>query len=380
LDTNGHGNRPYSKEYLENISIVDEGLRAVEEMVETYFEKDGKTAYVFTADHGMNNRGAHGDGDPQNTETPLITWGAGIKRATLLENPSINEQSRSWELQGVERTDLHQADITPLMSSLIGVPYPMNSEGSLPIPLLDNTEAYKAEAVYKNALELLAQYRLKVERRQKVEISYVPFEPLQNVEKMVSNIEYLLKNGNYHRAETESYNLMNLTILGLRYLQTYLKNLPRYDWQVLRSIVASGYTGWIVFSLIFIVKMYTDQNFANLQILGTFRTKTVVITAFLTFGSILYRKESPLSYYGYLFFPILFWCKIMEELPYIKQKIVSGAHIGILAYLVLYIVTLEILVAVALTKGFIIFFPRNIDHLFDSDGFGLAINLEKTLL
>ena len=70
LDTNGHAFKPNSEEfvfwtghspflrdrYLENIELVDRGIQHAVEMIENYY-KDGKTAFVFTADHGMSNIG-----------------------------------------------------------------------------------------------------------------------------------------------------------------------------------------------------------------------------------------------------------------------------------------------------------------------------------
>lgn len=56
IDTNGHAHRPYSKEYLENIRYVDREIERVVQRLDAYFA-DNKTAYVFTADHGMNNKG-----------------------------------------------------------------------------------------------------------------------------------------------------------------------------------------------------------------------------------------------------------------------------------------------------------------------------------
>lgn len=45
--------------YLHNIATVDVGVEQVVALFEEYFD-DGKTAYVFTADHGMGNRGRGG--------------------------------------------------------------------------------------------------------------------------------------------------------------------------------------------------------------------------------------------------------------------------------------------------------------------------------
>jgi len=45
------------RQYLENIKLVDQGIQRITNMFEDVFHADGKTAYVFTADHGMTNWG-----------------------------------------------------------------------------------------------------------------------------------------------------------------------------------------------------------------------------------------------------------------------------------------------------------------------------------
>ena len=123
-DTAGHGFKPGSeyvdflalfytyfdcgfRGYKNNIKFVDENIPKVEKWFEDAFP-DKSTAYVFTADHGMTDWGSHGAGSNHETETPLIAWGAGIK----IER---------------KRKDVHQIDVAPLLSALIGINYPINS-------------------------------------------------------------------------------------------------------------------------------------------------------------------------------------------------------------------------------------------------------------
>lgn len=90
------------------MKVVDDGVKRIEEVFKNFY-KDDATAYVFTSDHGMTDWGSHGDGSLYETNTPLITWGAGIKT-------------------NKKRNDVKQADIAPLLATLIGVNIPINSE------------------------------------------------------------------------------------------------------------------------------------------------------------------------------------------------------------------------------------------------------------
>lgn len=89
------------------MNYVDRKIEEVVQMTENFFG-DNATAYIFTADHGMTDWGSHGSGSTDETETPLIVWGAQINASNY--------------------QDIEQVDITPLISSLIGIPIPINNE------------------------------------------------------------------------------------------------------------------------------------------------------------------------------------------------------------------------------------------------------------
>lgn len=57
-DSNGHAHRPYSSIYLNNVKVVDHIAERVYNLLQNYF-KDDLTSYVFTADHGMSDKGLY---------------------------------------------------------------------------------------------------------------------------------------------------------------------------------------------------------------------------------------------------------------------------------------------------------------------------------
>jgi phosphatidylinositol glycan class N len=216
LDSNGHTFRPHSKEYLNNIAVVDQGIEKVTKIINDFY-KDDNTAFIFSADHGMSNIGNHGDGNPDNTKTPLVAWGRGI-------NSSISMQDNEFYWASSKRKDVKQGDIAPLMATLLGVPIPMNSVGILPIEYLQGSEEYKAKSLYVNAQQILAQFLKKSELKKNSEPFFSPYDPLTNSKShyhlMKGEIENFLEKGNFAEAQSLSMKLIETSLDGLRYFQT----------------------------------------------------------------------------------------------------------------------------------------------------------------
>ncbi|EPY82722.1 hypothetical protein CB1_000632065 [Camelus ferus] len=57
LDENGNPRAPFIREYMDNIKIVDEGVKEITSMLKDFYGNDGKTAFIFTSDHGMTDWG-----------------------------------------------------------------------------------------------------------------------------------------------------------------------------------------------------------------------------------------------------------------------------------------------------------------------------------
>ncbi|KAF2864515.1 putative phosphatidylinositolglycan class N [Piedraia hortae CBS 480.64] len=308
LDTTGHSYRPYSREYLRNIQVVDEGVREITQTIDDFFG-DGQTAYVFTADHGMSDWGSHGDGHPDNTRTPLIAWGAGVaKPVTVSESqfaPGHEDGfSHDWHLDHVKRNDVAQADIATLMAYLAHLEFPVNSVGELPLPYLDASDEEKAKAMMVNARQIVEMYRVKEEQKKARVVNYRPFSPEEPIKKKLSSVEALLTASQYDNAIKAADEVIKHTLKGLRYLQTY-------DWVFLRTVVTLGYLGWIAFAFTTAVDEYMLGGRVQVS-----RTPTLIgAFAAILVGvySMLLYQDSPLTYYAYVFFPVFFWEEVFAR-------------------------------------------------------------------
>uniref|UniRef100_A0A8C1IV32 GPI ethanolamine phosphate transferase 1 n=1 Tax=Cyprinus carpio TaxID=7962 RepID=A0A8C1IV32_CYPCA len=125
------------REYLENIDLVDAGVAEIVTMMDDFYGHDRKTAYVFTSDHGMTNWGSHGAGHPSNAD-PL--------------------------------TCMHF--LYYFINSFLA------SQGVLPLIYLNNSQHFKAESIYANAIQILEQFRVKMAQKKETTM-YFLFTPCQ---------------------------------------------------------------------------------------------------------------------------------------------------------------------------------------------------------
>ncbi|GMR53657.1 hypothetical protein PMAYCL1PPCAC_23852, partial [Pristionchus mayeri] len=133
IDTNGHGHKPDSPIYRDNLRIVDGRMKRLVSKVQQVFG-DNKSAFLFTSDHGMTEWGSHGGGSPQETNTPFLAWGSGVNG-------------------GVKET-IDQVDLCPFIASLLAIPFPTNNHGRIHLNLLNTSSRYQSSAVMANFLQL----------------------------------------------------------------------------------------------------------------------------------------------------------------------------------------------------------------------------------
>ncbi|CAN0857489.1 GPI ethanolamine phosphate transferase 1 [Linum grandiflorum] len=355
-DSNGHAHRPFSSIYLNNVKVVDHIAERMYALLEDYY-KDNRTSYIFTADHGMSDKGSHGDGHPTNTDTPLVAWGAGIKYPTRTSDTIysdhvvrfVDEHEHGtptpvdWGLSGIERVDVNQADIAPLMSTLVGLPCPVNSVGNLPLGYISMLKAEEAEAVVANTKQILNQFLRKSgtisehvkfqsimsEMKHASSLYFKPFVPLANHTAWLEQIESLISVQDYGGAVKISEDLRSLALQGLHYFQTY-------DWLMLMTIITLGYIGWMLYLVIHVLQSYAslardimkmkpvvsrENNsrkcaFANAGVLQVYLLGILVMA---TISILLIVEHSPPLYHAYIAMTVFLWTNILGEYRFIRS-------------------------------------------------------------
>ncbi|PKA57925.1 phosphatidylinositol glycan, class N [Apostasia shenzhenica] len=330
-DTNGHAHRPFSSIYLNNVKVVDQIAENVYNLVESYF-KDKKTAYIFTADHGMSDKGSHGDGHPTNTDTPLVAWGAGVMspKGRHSYQPDFGVHfvddhkhdmptPKEWGLDNIERVDVNQADIAPLMATLVGLPCPVNSVGNLPLAYLQLNKAEEVEAALANTKQILNQFLRKSQIKKLNSLRFKPFKPLTNYSFILSQIEDFISARDYEAAMKSSKNLRTLSLSGIHYFQTY-------DWFMLMSTVTLGYVGWMINLLLHVLQSYTilstNSFMKKNQVVphGSMKKKVYIAGCLLMglISFILLVENSPLLYHAYVLMCVFLWTRIFSDIHLLK--------------------------------------------------------------
>ncbi|VDK86598.1 unnamed protein product [Litomosoides sigmodontis] len=223
LDTNGHGYKPQSDKYINNIAVVDAGIAKVVQLLNDFYD-DNRTAFLFTSDHGMTDWGSHGAGTEAELTTPLVIWGCGVRGSTV-------------------RNKVSQIDLSPLMSALLGCPIPMNSFGTVPLHLLNATPKYKFMVAYANFKQMLEQFTLKKNEKKARSLPFMfhDFDQLHpNILPIIeSEIERLVTQNRFDAA-------ISVCMRWIPVLRTGLIYFHRHDQTLLGIAVASTFITWML--------------------------------------------------------------------------------------------------------------------------------------
>ncbi|GFF60503.1 GPI-anchor biosynthetic protein (Mcd4), putative [Aspergillus udagawae] len=318
-DTTGHAYRPSSEEYLDNIRHVDNGIKEITRLIEEFFG-DNQTAFVFTSDHGISDWGSHGDGNPDNTRTPLVAWGAGIAKPQLTRSPGTHGGrdllSSGWALDHIQRHDVQQADVAALITYLLGSEFPASSLGRIPLPYLDARLEVKALAALANARAVLELYRTKEAAKKATKIWFSPKTYRSKNDfpgKQIARIQDLISAGKFEKAISMSRDVYSKTLESLDYLQSY-------DWLFLGTVLTTGYLSWILFVLSRVV----DVHLQNPKPPSRSWIRVIVFCCILIGLFLVFRYEcSSWRYYLYAIFPTFFWEQILAK----RKSLANGINL-----------------------------------------------------
>lgn len=274
LDTHGHGFRPNSRQYYANIALVDRGIERVFNEMEKRFP-DGRTAYVFTSDHGMSDKGSHGAGDPSETETPLIVWGSGAGRP--LADATFDARSpKSWMVEHITRFDVEQADVAPLLATLLGLPVPVNSVGVLPVMFLANPQVYQLEA---NAKQLMEQVRVKRGLRALSSLWFKESPADTEAQRVCED-------------PLQARVCMKLCLDALQYYDAYHRTY-------LYCILVSAMGSWMVYVIVWSRAGRTDGEPWGGEASGSSQIRVFQFVCFCCWSVLHWNLRAPFMYYAY---------------------------------------------------------------------------------
>lgn len=363
IDTNGHAHRPSSREYKDNIKKVDDGVKEIVSLFKRFYGDDGKTAFIFTSDHGMTDWGSHGAGHPSETLTPLVTWGAGIKFPQKVSAQQFDDEFlKEWKLENWKRRDVNQADIAPLMASLIGVPFPLNSVGTLPVDYLNNTGLFKAESMLSNAAQIFEQFKVKMTQKKEFTLPFLftPFKLLSDSQQLdiLRKARSYIKQEKFDEVVSLCEELIDLALKGLSYYHTY-------DRLFLGISVAIGFVGWTSYASLLVIKSHSNIPRSTRKEVKkphhllpcSFVAIGVLVTCFLLI------QACPWTYYVYCLLPVPIWYAVLREYQVIQDLVASLMTFPLshfIAYLLVFVVGIEVLVLsffyrYMLTAGLIVF-------------------------
>lgn len=261
-----------------------------------------------------------------------MLWGAGVLSSISTDKKFVaNDLGQKLPLH-----ELEQAQLTPLMSALIGLPPPMNNFGVLPLGYIDAGIKYEALAAYSNALQLISQYSILQQQHKKG--FFAAF--LNSFEKLSSEEinAFIAKHSKrqileeYDQSLNESYIIMKLALEGIDYYHGYYRN-------VLLLCTTATFLGWIYYLYRLLIQDTNQCKQApTVNNWVDYVTPIVSIASILLIVFIVFQRV-PITVGFYLLLPLPVWLIALRQIgenshiavdiqTYSKPKVAIRAEIS----------------------------------------------------
>ncbi|KAL4224091.1 hypothetical protein ACF0H5_017545 [Mactra antiquata] len=312
IDHAGYIVRPNSQRYLQHLRYLDDGIKDIVGQFEDFFEHDGKTAYIFTSDHGMTNWGAHGEGMPDEIHCPLIVWGSGIRKPIPEDNLNAypDTLSQDWSMTKWKRTNIEQPSLAPLMASLIGVTYPMNAVYPFPEGFLDVPEEELFEIMYANLKQLLENY-LAIEWSTHTGPLAFDFRKYHKLSgSYLTDIDALRDGKSYSQGIRMIREKTLIAVEGIQHYRLY-SEVPLW------IATFSSLFGWFCLCMMCLIQQHINVEDVRIATPLVSNTKTIIlqcsVIAFIMDVIILYAQSTKFTNYLHFLLPLPIWtCVIMK--------------------------------------------------------------------
>lgn len=254
--------------------------------------------------------------------------------------------TRDWQLDTYKRIDIDQIDISPLLSSLIGVPIAKNALGVVPIDYLDVDQRVKAYMLLTNLQQIYNQYLARYE------------------EKKASELYFDFTRGQHFIKENEARNMLHdeqyseciaLCLEEIAKTKNAIHDVQRFDWAFLKCMGLFGLIGFILNTLM----IFEDEHQEMFHAFKVVIILYSVISSVFSIGLLI--KNYHQNYFLYAFFPSLLWANIIPNHSLLIRLIkrISAYYFAPLIACVLYFIYNFSLLIVPFSGLMAYFFYRN---------------------
>lgn len=287
----------YSVHSDSDLASIDNAVRNITNLFESYY-LDSQTAFVFTAIQRQRDTG-------EAIMLPFISWGAGIKNPRSRHHSTLtyeDDLAHLWKLEGLERLDVNQEDIAPLLSILLGIKIPVHSLGVVPVGYIHYNKEFIAEALFTNAMQLLELVHAteNVISSHSLPFMFRPYSKLPRTtqEQLKWKIIDLINK----RKLQESFEVSTKLIVLCKEAIEYYKSYHQFS---LKIALTLALVGWIIYLMTVLAKD-NNENTEKPARNGLYYILCIAVT-FIVIGSLVLYQHMPFHYVIYFCLPILFW-------------------------------------------------------------------------